>query len=44
MPEEEAKKYRFDIFDVTKVIFKKDYPLIYVGELVLNRNPDNFFA
>lgn len=36
--------YRFNIFDVTKVMIKKDYPLIYVGDLVINRNPDNYFA
>lgn len=44
MPENEAMNYRFNIFDVTKVIFKKDYPLMYIGDLVLNRNPDNYFA
>ena len=38
MPENEALNYRFNIFDVTKVISQKDYPLIYVGEFVLNRN------
>jgi len=44
MPEKEALNYRFDIFDVTKVISQKDYPLIYVGDMVLNRNPQNFFS
>ena len=44
MPENEAANYRFNIFDVTKVISQKDYPLIYVGEFVLNRNPENYFA
>lgn len=39
MPENEADNYRFDITDLTKVWPKKDYPLIQVGKLVLNRNP-----
>ena len=44
MPETDAIKYRFNIFDVTKVISQKDYPLIPVGEMVLNKNPLNYFA
>ncbi|QSO50784.1 catalase [Alicyclobacillus curvatus] len=44
MPLEEANNYRFDPFDVTKVWSQKDYPLIPVGRLVLNRNPENYFA
>lgn len=44
MPEKEADSYRFDIFDVTKVWPHSDYPLIPVGKLVLNRNPENYFA
>lgn len=44
MPYEEAKTYRFNPFDVTKTISQKDYPLIKVGTLTLNRNPENFFA
>jgi len=40
---EEADNYKYDIFDVTKVISHKDYPLIPVGKFVLNRNPDNYF-
>lgn len=44
MPLEEAASYRFDPFDVTKVWSQKDYPLIEVGRLVLNRNPENYFA
>jgi catalase len=43
MPENEAEKYRFHPFDLTKVWSKKDYPLIPVGILELNRNPDNYF-
>lgn len=44
MPLEEAKTYRFDPFDVTKVWSQKDYPLIPVGKMVLNRNPKNYFV
>src|SRR5690606_13341096 len=43
MPEAEAETYRFDPFDLTKVWYKEDYPLIEVGEFELNRNPENFF-
>lgn len=41
---EEAKTYRWNVFDVTKVWPHKDYPLIPVGKLILNRNPENYFA
>lgn len=44
MPYEEAKTYRFNPFDLTKVWPKADYPLIPVGRLTLTRNPQNFFA
>lgn len=44
MPEEEAKTYRFNPFDLTKVWSHKDYPLIEVGLIELNRNPENYFA
>lgn len=44
MTPEEAKKYRFNPFDVTKVWFHEDYPLMEVGKIVLNKNPENFFA
>jgi catalase len=44
MPMEEAPTYRFHPFDVTKVWSQKDYPLHPVGRMVLNRNPDNYFA
>jgi catalase len=44
MPHEEAKTYRFNPFDLTKVWPHADYPLIDVGRLTLNRNPENFFA
>ncbi len=44
MPEADAAKYEVNPFDVTKVWSHKDYPRIEVGELVLNRNPENYFA
>ena len=44
MTEAEAKKHRDNPFDVTKVWSKKAYPLIEVGVLELNRNPENYFV
>ncbi|MCU1280948.1 MAG: catalase [bacterium] len=44
MPYEDAANYRFNPFDLTKVWPHKDYPPITVGRMVLNRNPENFFA
>ncbi|WP_145247517.1 catalase [Aeoliella mucimassa] len=42
MPFEEAKTYRFNPFDLTKVWPHADYPLQEVGKLVLNQNPVDF--
>ena len=44
MTPEQAEDYRFDIFDVTKVWPHSDFPPIEIGKLVLNRNPENYFA
>jgi len=44
MPYADAKQYRFNPFDLTKTWSHKDYPLIKVGKMTLNRNPENFFA
>ncbi len=44
MPEQEAATLPYNPFDLTKIWFKKDYPLIEVGFLELNRNPENYFA
>ena len=44
MTEEEARTYRINPFDLTKVWPHKDFPLIDVGVLELNRNPENYFA
>ncbi len=42
--EEQAEQFSFDILDATKIIPEELVPLRPVGKLVLNRNPDNFFA
>jgi len=44
MKPEDAKSYKFNPFDITKVWPHKDYPLIPVGKIILNRNPENYFA
>src|SRR5512136_2488321 len=44
MPEKDAAKCPYHPFDLTKVWFHKDYPLIEVGIVELNRNPENYFA
>jgi len=44
MPYDEARDYRFNPFDLTKVWSQKDYPLIEVGTMELNRNPEDFFT
>ena len=44
MPEAEAETYRWNPFDLTKVWPHADYPLIEVGVMELNRNPQNYFA
>lgn len=44
MTEEEANVSPYNPFDLTKIWPKKDYPLIEVGVMELNRNPENFFA
>ena len=44
MPEKDAASYKVNPFDLTKVWSHKDYPLIEVGILELNKNPENYFA
>jgi len=44
MPAAEAKTYRLNPFDLTKVWPHGDYPLQVVGKLTLDRNPENYFA
>ncbi len=42
--EEDAEGFTFDVLDPTKLIPEELVPVIPVGKMVLNRNPDNFFA
>ena len=42
--EEQAEAFSFDILDATKLIPEELVPVQLVGRMVLNRNPDNFFA
>ncbi len=44
MPEADAAKVPYHPFDLTKIWPHKDYPLIEVGVMELNRNPENYFA
>ncbi len=44
MPEADAEKVPYNPFDLTKVWPHSDYPLIEVGVMELNRNPDNYHA
>jgi catalase len=42
--EEQAEGFSFDVLDATKLVPEELVPVQRVGRLVLNRNPDNFFA
>jgi catalase len=42
--EEQAEQFSFDVLDATKIVPEELVPLRVVGRMVLNRNPDNFFA
>jgi catalase len=44
MPETDADRTAYNPFDLTKIWPHKDYPLIEVGVMELNRNPENYFA
>ena len=44
MPEADADKTSYNPFDITKVWPHGEYPMIDVGEVELNRNPENYFA
>jgi len=44
MPEAEIDKFKYNPFDLTKVWPHKEYPMIPVGVLTLDRNPENYFA
>jgi catalase len=42
--EEQGEKFSFDILDATKLVPEELVPIEPVGRMVLDRNPDNFFA
>ena len=42
--EEEAERFSFDVLDATKLVPEELVPVKPIGRMVLNRNPDNFFA
>ena len=44
IPAEDEHKYEFDLLDPTKLVPEELVPVTIVGRMVLNRNPDNFFA
>ena len=44
VPEEDEHKFEFDLLDATKLIPEEMVPVQRIGRMVLNRNPDNFFA
>ena len=44
IPEEDEHKFDFDLLDPTKIVPEELVPVLPVGKLTLNRNPDNFFA
>jgi catalase len=44
VPEADEHRFDFDLLDPTKIIPEEEVPVRPIGRLVLNRNPDNFFA
>lgn len=44
IPEADENKYEFDLLDPTKLVPEELVPVTIIGRMVLNRNPDNFFA
>ena len=44
VPEEDEHKFDFDLLDPTKLIPEEMVPVKIIGKMVLNRNPENFFA
>ncbi|WP_353721082.1 catalase [Dyadobacter sp. 676] len=44
VPEADEFKFEFDLLDPTKIIPEELVPVLRVGKLTLNRNPENFFA
>ncbi|MEO8567688.1 MAG: catalase [Ginsengibacter sp.] len=44
VPEKDEFKYPFDLLDPTKIIPEEEVPVMRIGKMTLNRNPENFFA
>lgn len=44
MSQEEAEKFKYSVFDLTKVWPQAEFPLRPFGKLTLNKNPENYFA
>ncbi|MGO4771811.1 catalase [Flavobacterium sp. W22_SRS_FK3] len=44
IPQEDEHKYEFDLLDPTKLVPEELVPVTIIGRMVLNKNPDNFFA
>ena len=44
IPQEDEHKYEFDLLDPTKIVPEELVPVTVIGRMVLNKNPDNFFA
>ncbi|MFV8442387.1 catalase [Flavobacterium sp. LB2P44] len=44
IPEADEHKYEFDLLDPTKIVPEELVPVTLIGKMILNRNPDNFFA
>lgn len=44
IPAEDEHRYEFDLLDPTKIVPEELVPVTVIGRMVLNRNPDNFFA
>ncbi|WAC95958.1 catalase [Streptomyces sp. NA13] len=44
VPEEDEHTFDFDLLDATKIIPEEQVPVRPIGRMVLDRNPDNFFA
>ncbi len=44
IPDADEHKYEFDLLDPTKLVPEELVPVTIIGKMVLNRNPDNFFA
>ncbi|MCV2485065.1 catalase [Flavobacterium sp. SH_e] len=44
IPAEDEHKYKFDLLDPTKIVPEELVPVTIVGRMVLNKNPENFFA